>query len=73
MMAGIVVKFGPNSRTILPIWPTFPPDAVWMASSTSQFAAVTAWDDDNKPLGSGRPFLGCSHFSKAIFTISFTD
>ena len=52
----------------------FPLDAVWMASSTSWFAAAIAWDgieDDNEPLGSGRPFLGCSHLNKAIFAISF--
>jgi len=42
MMAGVLAKFGPNSRTILPVWPTFPPDAVWMASFTPRFAAVIA-------------------------------
>jgi len=52
----------------------FPLDAVLMASSTSQFAAANTWDDiedDNEPLGSGRPFLGCSHLNKAIFSTSF--
>ena len=37
--------------------PRYPPDAVQMASSTSQFAAAIALDgieDDNEPLGSGR-------------------
>jgi len=28
----------------------FPPNAVQMASSTSQFAAAIAWDDNNEPL-----------------------
>ena len=44
------------ARTVLPIWPTFPLDAVQMASSTSQFAAAIAYDgieDDSEPLGSG--------------------
>jgi len=53
---------------------SFQLDAVRMASSTSRFAAAIAWDgigDDNEPLGSGRPFLGCSHLNKAIFAISF--
>jgi len=61
-----------------PYGPRFPLDTVWiwMASSTSRFVAAIAWDgieDDNEPLGSGRPFLGCSHFGKAIFAISITD
>ena len=46
-----------------------------MASSTSQFVAASAWDgieDDNEPLVSGRPFLSCGHFGKAIFAISLT-
>ena len=30
-------------------------------------------EDDNECLGSGRPFLGCSHLNKAILPISFTD
>ena len=43
-------------RLYCPYGPHFPLDAVWMASSTSQFAAAIAYDgieDDNEPLGSG--------------------
>ena len=24
MMAGVLANFGPNSQTIMPVWPTFP-------------------------------------------------
>ena len=61
-------------RLYCPYGPRFPLAAVRMASSTSRFAAVIAWDgieDDSEPLGSGRLFLGCSNLSKAIFTIDF--
>ena len=66
-----------SARTVglyFPYGARFPLDAVRMASSTSRFAAAIAWDgieDDNEPLGSGRPFLGCSHLNKAIFAFSF--
>ena len=66
-----------SARTVglyFPYGARFPLDAVRMASSTSRFAAAISWDyieEDNEPLGSGRPFLRCSHLNKAIFAISF--
>jgi len=55
MMAGVLANFGRTVRLYCPYGPHFPLDAIWMVSSTSQFAA--AWDGvehDNEPLGSGR-------------------
>ena len=58
MMVGVLANFSPNSQIILPIWPAFPTrcgtDGFFYLPICIYSNCPGCFEDDNKPLGSGR-------------------
>jgi len=69
-VAGVLANFSLNSRTVLPVWCTFPTRCDMDGFFNFSICCSITWDgivDDNEHLGSGRPFLGGS-YTVAILT-----